>query len=366
LDYFNYGDDSIIQSIYLSLNRGGGTTRYSIYVNSSSNNLNAVDVAWNHTSGKSKYGNAQSALFKKYVINDNDVYGATAGHSSNVHSCIKLARNRKFYPGDIHGRLPYITPRILQDSTYKIYNIEYLSYSDAVQKYVHPTLNRSLTTSDGLTYDGSSKAVIPVIYIPSTIRFISGVGTCTVSLTQPTSSTNAKISISLSANRQFYVYKYAYGNRTGVANNNSLQRVKTSEIEDISGFISKLNSGAKFDGVVNYKLYSSSGGSRSRQYTFRATPKFTYSTDSSGYLTLTVNATAPQNVGLYDGQSQTSATIDSSTVTLTSTGVDGFLVGAVSSSARTTDTSTIIWRGGSSGSSSASLTNVIGDFDYDE
>lgn len=376
LDYWNFGDDSKLIPINLSLNRGGGSDiDCHITVNNeyTSAKLNAVDVAWNYTSGKNPYllegGGVlipdDGILFQKFTINDNDVYGATLGYGSSnqKNSCIKLARNRKFYPGDIHGRNPYITPSILQDSTYKRYDIEYLHISDASRLYVHPTMNRSLSSSDGFVADSSGKAIIPVIYIPSTISFASVEGTCTVSLTHPSNST-PKISISLSADKKFYVYKYAYGNRTGVVNGNYLQRVKSSEIENLSEFISQLNSGAIFSGVVNYKLYYNGVG-RSRQYPFKATPTFTCSSDSSGYLILTVNASAPQNVGLYDGQNTQYASIESSTVTMTSTGVDGFLVGAVSSTVRTTDTATIIWSGGSSGSSSAMLTNTIGDFDYE-
>lgn len=371
LDYWNninVGYCSAMVYVYLSLNRGGSTKNQYIgygdgYGDGTQDTIRAMDIAWNYSSNKERYtytnvATSGNSFFRKYVRGDNDASGAALGAS--VTNGPVIAKGRKIYPGDIYGREPYITPSILMDSSYDIYKVSYLPYSDAVQYYKHPTMNRNLTSSDGLDVKNGN-AVVPVVYIPSTIRLYSS-GTCSVSV-KVNSSGYHIMTASFTSNRPFYVYKYAFGNRTAVTGNNSLQRVREDEIYDIDAFLSQLNSGSKFEGKINYtQVFNGT----SRQYTEVFTPTVTWikSTDTSGYLVLYATAQSYSDT-LYNGYNPQSTTIGTSTITLNSTGVNGFLVGAVSSSERTTDTITTVWSGSGGGTTSASLTNVIGDFDYE-
>lgn len=358
------GEPAVIYS-YLNLNRGGLNKQTTISNGNDQYALNVHDIAWNYESNKAKYEYSDSgkvfAFFGRYLRYDNDGSGSALG--SSTRTGLIASENRKIYPGDIFGRQPYITPSILQDSTYDIYKVSYLPYSDAVQYYRHPTMNRSITSSDGLaskSINGTSYAVVPIIYIPSTIRMYTSSGTCSVSVSIEANGYH-KLNATFTQNRTFYVYKYAFGNRTAVSGHNSLQRVKESDIWDIDKFLNQLNSGSKFNGEINY-TQTQNGVVREYKKTFTPTVTWTKSKDSSGYLILYASA-QNYSVQVYNGYIPNSTTVGASSIKLTSSGVDGFLVGSVSSTERTTDTTITVWSGNGGGTSSASLTNVIGDFD---
>lgn len=375
LDHWNQnaGADAYNTSPYLSLNVGGSNRHMTIGSGSSTSSiyeLNARDIAWNYVSNKAthKYYAPGSSggygFFGKCERNDNDAMSATLGVS--VKANIKMEKDTKIYPGDIFGRQPYITPSILQDLSFDICKVSYLPYNLATQYYKHPTIDRSITSSDGLdskTIGGTSYAVVPVIYIPSTIAMYSVTGSCNVTLT--TTTTYPTVNISFTSNRQFYIYKYAYGNLSSVSGNNATQRVLYNEIFDMSAFLNQLNSTSDFTGTMNYTQKNSGGQTIS--YTHKFTPKvtFTASSDSSGNLLLTANAQNYSSGSLYNGYIPTATTIGTSEVRFNSVDINGFLIGVVSSYERTTNTSFAVWTGTGNGTSSASLTNVIGDFDYE-
>lgn len=345
----------------LNLNKGGLDKQMFIGNGESDTKLNALNIFWN-LENKPAYGFATTAFFGKCTRLDNDGSGSLLGASG---ANLLADKDMKIYPGDIFGRQPYMTPSILQDSPYDIYKVSYLPFSTAVQYYKHPTMNRYLTSSDGLdskTIDGTSYAVVPVIYIPSTIRMYSSMGSCVVTLT-PTQNSFPLADISFTSNMKFYIYKYAYGNLSSVSNNNNTQRVYYDDIRDMSAFLNQLNSKSNFTGTMDYTQRDSVGDTRS--YTAKFTPKvtFTASSDSSGYLILTANAQNYSNLALYNGYDPILTTIGTTRVVFNSVDIEGFLIGGVSSTERTTHTSFTVWTHSGGGTSSASLTNVIGDFD---
>lgn len=136
-------------------------------------------------------------------------------------------------------------------------------------------------------------------------------------------------------------------------------------------FISQLNSKSRFSGSIKYTLVNNSGTSRDYNYTYYPTATFTASKDSNGYLKLTASLSKKENLSLYNGYLVKSTTISSVTVKMTTVGVDGFLLGTVSSTERTTDTETIVCSGGAtsggggggtgSGTSSASVASINED-----
>jgi hypothetical protein len=354
-------DDATIIPV-LNLNRGGLDKQINIG-NGNNTKLNALNIFWNFEDKKTTYIYATTAFFGKCTRLDNDGSGALLGQAGT--NPMFADKDIKIYPGDIFGRQPYMTPSILQDSPYDIYKVSYLPFSTAIQYYKHPTMNRSLTSSDGLDYKtigGNSYAVIPVIYIPSTISMISATGSCNVTLT--TTTTYPTVNISFTSNRQFYIYKYAYGNLSFISGNNASQRVHYNEIFDMSAFLNQLNTKSNFTGTMNYTQLNSEGYPRS--HTLKFTPKvtFTASSDSSGNLLLTANAQNYSSEPLYNGYLASATTIGTSEIRFNSVDIDGFLIGVVSSYERTTNTSFAVWTG-TGGTSSASLTNVIGDFDYE-
>ena len=357
-----------------------------INVNNSGQKLNANDIAFNYEKSNSKISNwttfTELGFFGKYTIGGttNDVYGATLGMSSANTTTLKLARNRKIYPGDVYNRSPYISPRIIfemdQSLPVNIYNVDYLPMSDAVQHYQHPTMNRSLTSSDGLESD-NGKAIVPVIYIPSTIRLYQ-TGTC--SYTMGTSGSYPNVTVRYSS-LTFYVYRYAYGDRGSMPSNTTTYRVRTSEIYDLDTFMSQLNSGCVLHGDVNF-TQRFEVGSRSGSSSLTPTVTFTASTDSSGYLTITATADICTSGGLYIGSNPKSTTIDSIKVEMYSTGINGFHLGPITSYERASSITQTLWSyvntstgSGTSSASTLSLDDdgidtadfVIGSFDeFDE
>ena len=342
----------------LNLNRGG-LDKQMLIGNGIDTKLNALNIFWNLEDKRTTYIYATTAFFGKCTLLDNDGSGSLLGQS--VKNPMLADKDLKIYPGDIFGRQPYMTPSILQDSPYDIYKVSYLPYNLATQYYKHPTMNRRLTSSDGLaskTIGGTSYAVVPVIYIPSTIAMYSATGSCNVTLT-----TTTTVNISFTSNRKFYIYKYAYGNLSTVVGNNATQRVGYDEIRDMSAFLNQLNSTSDFTGKMNYTQRDSVGKTRSYIMSFTPNVTFTASSDSSGYLILTANAQNYSN-SLYNGYVPTATTIGTSEIRFNSVDIDGFLIGSVTSAERIANTSFPVWTGYGA-TSSASLTNVIGDFDYE-
>lgn len=382
-------DNSFTQ--YLSLYRADEDINdgITISVNNSAQKLNANDIAFNYENVNNKISNrttfSELGFFGKYTIggNTNDMYGATLGVSSVNSTTLKLARNRKVYPGDVYNRRPYITPRIIfetdQSLPVNIYNVDYLPMSDAAQHYKHPTMNRSLTTSDGLEADSNGKAIVPVIYIPSTIRLYQA-GTC--SYTMNTSGTYPVVTVSFSSNISFYVYRYAYGNRGSVPSHTTTYRVRTSEIYDLDTFMSQLRSGRVIDGRINFTQTFQSGSTGTGSVSCNPTITFSYSTDSSGNLVITASASRFTSTSLYLGRTAKSTVVNSIEVTMSSTGIDGFLLGPITSYERTTNITQTLWSyvntstgSGTSSASTLSLDDdgidtadfVIGSFDeFDE
>ena len=375
LEYWNGRTGNFENSFtqYLSLYRANEDINDGIIisVNSDGQKLNANDIAFNYEKSNNKINNntifTDSGFFGKYTIggNTNDMYGATLGVSSTNSTTLKLARNRKIYPGDVYSRSPYITPRIAFETdpslSVNIYNVDYLSMSDAAQHYQHPTMNRYLTASDGLE-DDNGKAIVPVIYIPSTIRLYRS-GTC--SYTMNTSGTYPVVNVSFSSNISFYVYRYAYGNRGSVPSNSTTYRVRTSEIYDLDTFMSQLRSGRVIDGKIYFTQTFESGSSRSGSVSCKPTITFSYSTDSSGNLVITASAARFTSTSLYLGSTAKSTVVDSINVTMSSTGINGFLLGAITSYERTTDITQTLWSyvntSTGSGTSSASTLSLDGD-----
>lgn len=346
----------------LNLNMGGLDKQMSIG-SGKDPKLNALDIFWNLENKTTTYIYTTNGFFGKCTRLDNDGSGALLGQS--IVNPMLADKNIKIYPGDIFGRQPYMTPSILQDSPYDIYKVSYLPFSTAMQYYKHPTINRRLTLADGLdskTIGGTTYAVVPVIYIPSTIAMYGASGSCNVTLT---TSANGYPMVNISFTQMiFYIYKYAYGNLSSVVGNNATQRVGYDEIRDMSAFLNQLNTKSNFTGTMNYTQRDNKGTTKS--YRVRITPNvtFTASSDSSGNVILKANA-QNYSTSLYNGSIPTATTIGTSNVTFNSIDVDGFLIGSVSSSERTTNTSFTVWSGNGSTTSSASLTNVIGDFDYE-
>lgn len=358
----NTGLDAATIVPALNLNRGGLDKQTHIG-NGNDTKLNALNIFWNFENKTTTYIYTTTAFFGKCTRLDNDGSGALLSQSGV--NTMFADENIKIYPGDIFGRQPYMTPSILQDSPYDIYKVSYLPFSIAIQYYKHPTINRRLTLADGLdfkTIGGTSYAVVPVIYIPSTIAMYGASGSCNVTLT---TSANGYPMVNISFTQMtFYIYKYAYGNLSSVVGNNATQRVGYDEIRDMSAFLNQLNTKSNFTGTMNYTQRDNKGTTKS--YTVRITPNvtFTASSDSSGNVILKANA-QNYSTSLYNGSIPTATTIGTSNVTFNSIDVDGFLIGSVSSSERTTNTSFTVWSGNGSTTSSASLTNVIGDFDYE-
>lgn len=358
-----------------------------IDVNNSVRKLNANDIAFNYENVTNKTDPVftSSGFFGKYTFdNTNDMYGATFGMSSVTTVPLKLAKNRKVYPGDIYNRNPYITPRIAyemdQSIPVNIYNVDYLSFSDAMQHYQHPTINKYLNSS--VESDNNGKAIVPVIYIPSTIRLYRS-GTCSYTLN--TSGTYPTATVSFSSGLSFFVYRYAYGNRGSMSSNTTPYQVKTSEIYDLDAFMSQLNSGAVIGGNIKFtQTFKTSSGTTTRpgELPFTPTVTFTASTDRSGYLIITANANVITTGGLYIGSNPITTVINSISVTMDSTGIDGFLLGTITSYERTTDITQTLWSyvntstgSGTSSASTLSLDDdgidtadfVIGSFDeFDE
>ena len=389
LDYWNgiTGNYTIPFGQYLRLYRANENVNdfINIGVNDSGQKLNANDIAFNYKNitDKTTPTFRSVAFFRIYTFeNTNDMYGASQNLSSINSVPLILAKNRKVYPGDIHERNPYITPRIAferdQSIPVNIYNIDYLTISDASQHYQHPTINRSLTASDGLSANNHGEAIVPVIYIPSTIRLYRS-GTC--SYTMGTSGQYPNVTVSFSSGLSFFVYRYAYGNRGSMPSNTTAHQVHTSEIYDLDTFMSQLNSGCSISGVVNF-TQTFDGGTRSGSTSFYPTVTFTASTDRSGYLVITANASRHTTGALYIGSNPKSTVINIINVTMSSTGIDGFLLGPITSNERTTDVTQTLWSyvntstgSGTSSASTLSLDDdgidtadfVIGSFDeFDE
>lgn len=357
-----------------------------IGVNDSGQKLNANDIAFNYENVTNKITPifSSTGFFGRYIIsgNTNDMYGASVGSSSSNSTILITAQNRKVYPGDIYNRKPYITPRISfetdQSVPINIYNVDYLSISDAVQHYQHPTISRRLTSSDGLEPDANGKAIVPVIYIPSTIS-LSQSGTCRY--TMNTSGTYPTITITFSSGLSFFVYRYAYGNRGTMASNTTAHRVKSTEIYNLTTFMSQLNSGRVISGEINF-TQTFENESRTGSQSFTPTVTFTASSDRSGYLVITANANRFTSQSLYIGSNPKNTVINSISVTMTSTGIDGFLLGSITSTERTANVTQTLWShfnsstgSGTSSASTLSLDDdgidaadfVIGSFDeFDE
>lgn len=390
IEYWNgrTGNYTIPFVQYLRLYRANENVNDSIYigVNDSGQKLNANDIAFNYKNitNKTTPTFRSVAFFRIYTFeNTNDMYGASQNFSSINSVPLILAKNRKVYPGDIYNRKPYITPRIAfetdQSIPVNIYNVDYLPMSDASQHYQHPTIKRYLTSSDGLESDNNGKAIVPVIYIPSTIRLYRS-GTCSYSLN--TSGQYPIANVTFSRGLSFFVYRYAYGNRGSMANNSVAHQVLTSEIYDLDTFMSQLNSGCSLDGAINFTQTFDGTGNRSRSVACAPTVTFTASTDRSGYLIITANASRFTSEPLYIGSNPRSTVINSIYVNMTSTGIDGFLLGPITSNERTTDVTQRLWyyvnTSTGSGTSSASTLSldddgidtadfVIGSFDeFDE
>lgn len=320
-----------------------------IGVNNSGQKLNANDIAFNYekVNNKIKTTFTDWGFFGIYTIegNTNDMYGAALRISSANSTPLRLTKNRKVYPGDIYNRKPYITPRIAfetdQSIPVNIYNVDYLPISDAQQHYQHPTINRSLIASDGLEADNSGKAIVPVIYIPSAInlRYQGSVSANVVynDINYPSAEiTHRGVS--------FNVYKYAYGNRAGV----SSQRVRYDDIHDMTEFLNQLDLKAQFRGSINHtQMIDGSAKSNTATYAINFIKgyekPFTFSAgeDSSGNLILYVNFKT-KIVSLYVGSAPTYTTITSIILKMTTTGIDDFLLGGVTSSERTTHTETTV------------------------
>jgi hypothetical protein len=343
--------------VYLTANSTIGTNSEissgSISYNSNNQVFSANDIAWNYTNNKSLYQSFELAFFKRYVRNTNDGVGATLGE--NIITGLTMAKNLKIYPGDLYQRNPYITPSIRQDGSFKIYKISYLPYSYAVQRYKHPTINRSLNRSDGLESNDYG-AVIPVIYIPSTIS-LKYSGSVSAKIIYNTSNyPYAEITFGRVI---FNVYKYAYGNRTGI----SSQRVLYDDILDMDKFVNQLKSNAQFSGTVKHTQVTD-GDTRTQTSPcdVTANKNFLASNDSSGNLILYLDL-GTITVSLYNGSIPTYTTINSITIKMTSTGIDDFLLGNVTSTERTTHIETTICRyQNSTGSGSSSPSNTsLGD-----
>ncbi len=392
LEYWNGRTGNFANSFvqYLSLYRGDENindddTIFIVGVNDSEQKLNANDIAFNYKNITDKTALTFTSLgfFGKYTFeNTNDMYGASQGATSLNMTPLARAQNRRVYPGDIYNRKPYITPRIAfetdQSIPVNIYNVDYLPMSDAAQHYQHPTIKRYLTASDGLEADDNEKAIVPVIYIPSTIRLYRS-GTC--SYTMGTSGQYPNVTVTFSSGLSFFVYRYAYGNRGSMSSNSTTHQVHTSEIYDLDTFMSQLNSGCAISGVVNF-TQTFEGGSRPGSTRFDPTVTFTASTDRSGYLIITANASSHTTNALYIGSNPISTVINSINVTMSSTGVDGFLLGPITTNERTTNVTQTLWSyvntstgSGTSSASTLSLDDdgidtadfVIGSFDeFDE
>lgn len=373
-----YGSNQGYQpiNVYLSLNEGGGENLDNIYMGgtSSQNNFNyetlvVFDIGWNYSSNKSKYKFSSPYFFKIFARNDNDGYGATLGISNNNGYGLSIQKDYKIYPYDIFGRQPYITPSILQDSKYNIFQVSYLPYDYALEYVKHPTLNRNLNSSDGLE-SMDDLAVMPIVYIPSTMK-LKSVGACTTKLTY---DTNGYPVLSISHSKmQFEIYKYAYGNRTSVKNNNNLQKVNMYDIYDISDdnlllneFTNQLNNNAslKFTGNVKYKLTYNDGSVSEESVTYNPECDFTTNIDNDGNILISGLLNLNKTLNLYKGRKPKSAIISSVTVTMKSTGVEGVLLGDVTETERTTNIDTVVCikgGGGSSSGKSLSFANTIND-----
>jgi hypothetical protein len=123
-------------------------------------------------------------------------------------------------------------------------------------------------------------------------------------------------------------------------------------------------------------------GSRSGSTSFDPIVTFTASTDRSGYLVITANASRHTTGALYIGSNPRTTVINSINVTMSSTGIDGFLLGPITSNERTTNITQTLWSyvntstgSGTSSASTLSLDDdgidtadfVIGSFDeFDE
>jgi hypothetical protein len=130
-------------------------------------------------------------------------------------------------------------------------------------------------------------------------------------------------------------------------------------------FLSELNSESTFSGSIKYTI-NNSAIVRSCSYSTKATFK-AHMEKSTGYLILMADLPKTEKISLYQGNATTTS-ITSVTVTMTKVGVDGFLLGQVSNTERTTDTDTIVCSGGAtsgggtgSGASSASVASINED-----